>query len=227
MKRKFSVAMMTCIIFMASCFTAFAETLFFNERLAKAVSSAKLTDKSGRDITASFLSQDSGTGSIIGYVTLSVGAEEVEASSIAEIDFYGVELDKITLIDFDSFSNYFPGLKTLRLPLPVSCKGTFDLSSDSLSELDVSGSSSDFILNLYGLPKIKSVKASDCPELKAINLAKVDPADNSFATTAPTADGKVLTPVLSSLTDIDLSNCPNLSRVGFLLATTTGSSIGG
>lgn len=147
MKRKFSTAIMTGVIFMTSCFTVFAETLYLNENLAKAVSSARLTDKNGNVITTVY-SPDYGIDSITGCVTLSIGAEEVEASSVGEIDFNGAELDKITFTDLDSFGKYFPGLKKLKFPLPASYTGTFDLSSDSLSELDVSGSNADFILNL-------------------------------------------------------------------------------
>ena len=208
-----------------------AETLTLTEKLAKAVSSAEILNDSNNVITATLASTDNGSGDITYTVSLSANSVSVDAASAVSINFDGAELNGITSNDFVSFDKYFTGLQKIKLALPASFAGTFTLSLDKLAELDMSGSSADFSLSIYGFPKIETLKADNCPELKAVNMAIVVPVSNSSIAGmlggGGNKDSEVSTKPLSSLTDIDISNCPKLDRIGYILSSDSSSMFGG
>ena len=224
MKRIILLVLMAGILFVAS--HAFAGTLTLPEHLAKAIASADMHSSDGKTVTAT-LSQDTNAS---GDVTYTVSLD-VDASSVTKMNFDSADLSGITSADFVSFDTYFSGLESLRLELPASYSGTFGLSLGHLAELDMSGSKADFNLSVYGFPKLESLKADNCPELKAVNLAAVIPVKEGSSSMmmifgGGTQESTVATSPLSSLKHIDLSSCPALDRLGYVLSVDAGMFAG-
>ena len=149
---------LTAIFFIIlSCVSVYAADVNLSENLATVLPSAKINDSSGQVITA--------TNNGGGQVSLSANISEVYS-----IDFSDVNLSVITASsDFESF-DVFTSLNTLIIPLPENFSGDFVLSFDSLKELDLTGSTANFSLDVTSASKIVKLSAYECPNLNNINL---------------------------------------------------------
>ena len=214
--------------------TASAETVTFHENLALALQSADILGSDGSTITAEVTSSATESSDVV-TVSLTDGSDDVPASSVAVIDFG--KPDCITSADFESF-DVFTGLEELTIALPDTFSGEFLPSFDKLSLLDVSGSTADFILSLYKSVNVISVDAEGCTNLKAVNLALVQAetvSSDSSSSSSTSGLGmlggqtksELLSSPLTSLVNLNLSNCPQLDRIGYALSTGAGFSFPG
>ena len=226
--------MMSAILAGIPIFTASAETISLHENLALALQSADISDSDGTALTALIVSEDESSDVVS--VSLMRGEDEISADEAASINFDGANLDGLTSGDFESF-DVFTGLEELRIALPDSFSGEFLPSFDKLSVLDVSGSTADFILSLYKSVNVVSVDAGNCSHLKAVNLALVRSetvSSDSGSDTSGIASmfsgqtkSELLSSPLSSLASLNLSNNPELDRVGYAFDAGSSSMFGG
>ncbi len=218
--RRIILSLVLVILSGTLAFTASADDVTLSENLANALLSADVKTSEGSSVTVTLVSDDT--------VSLSVDSDDV-----ALIDFSEANLSGLTANDFASFDVSFTGLETLNIALPVSYEGEFALSLDKLKLLDVSGSTADFTLSVYDMPNIESLKADNCPNLKAVNLALVEPKSSSGGGLGGlfggggNSESKLITSPLNKLSSIELTNNPTLDRVGYLLSRDSGGGIGG
>ncbi len=206
-------------------FTASAENITLSAKLARAVQDSQLKDEDGNTITATLISPDTISLSMnapnAGAIHSGTYSLSITPANVASINFDTADLSGLTSFDFGSL-DMFTELKELKITLPASYSGDFAPSFDRLRGLDLSGSAANFTLSLYYVPRIVSVNASGCSNLKAVNLALVRSAAASTDLPAPNMSGvktvsKVIAAPLSSLETLDLSNTPKLNRAGYAL----------
>ena len=215
--RRVILSLVLVILSGTLAFTASADDVTLSENLANALLSADVKTSEGSSVTVTLVSEDT--------VSLSVDSDDV-----ALIDFSGANLSGLTANDFTSFDVSFRGLETLNISLPDSYEGEFALSLDKLKLLDVSGSTADFTLSVYDMPNIESLKADNCPNLKAVNLALVEPKSSSGGGLfggGGNSESKLITSPLNKLSSIELTNNPTLDRVGYLLSGDSGGGMFG
>lgn len=215
--RRVILSLVLVILSGTLAFTASADDVTLSENLANALLSADVKTSEGSSVTVTLVSDDT--------VSLSVDSDDV-----ALIDFSEANLSGLTANDFASFDVSFTGLETLNIALPVSYEGEFALSLGKLKLLDVSGSTADFTLSVYDMPNIESLKADNCPNLKAVNLALVEPKSSSGGGLfggGGNSESKLITSPLNKLSSIELTNNPTLDRVGYLLSRDSGGGMFG
>ncbi|MBQ9404852.1 MAG: hypothetical protein IJU15_07695 [Synergistaceae bacterium] len=217
-KRRFLWLLVFTISF--SCLsTAHAENVNIGTNFAEALADSKAVLKSGSKNVSVTLSDNDGNISL-----------SVNASDITLIDLFEVDLSKITLEDVTSFDKVFTGLEYLTMKLTntnLDSAVKFP-SCQKLKELDLSGSTGLRILDITDLTELTSLKAGDSG-LRALNLGTVTVSGGSMfgMLGGGNSDSDTVSKPLAALTDLDLSDCPNLDRVGYLISSDGGGMMPG
>ena len=219
---KFSVRNVFCLFMIALLLcslegTASADSTITlaTKALAKALVKATLRDAEGYAISADMNEEEVSFQDKDG--------NDIDVSAVALIDF--AEGDESEALDDYEISRFikrdidkFTGLKSLSLN-----------NCTDLTTLDLSGNETIEILDISNLAKLTTLTANNMPKLKAVGIARVNlESSSSLAdmlggmggsgnSESTPAIATLASEVLANLTEIDLSNNPKLSSVGYVL----------
>ena len=186
-----------------------------SENLANALGEAVLwnsegkvvsADVSGASVSFKIVSGDTETSVDVKYVALIEFSAGDSSKAVKDADFTKDDIAKFT------------GLKSLSLN-----------NCTELTTIDLSENSTIEILDISNLTNLKTVKANNMAALKAVGLARVELESTSSLADMLGGNGNTgSTPAIASLSsnilekliDLDLSDNPKLSGVGYVLTQT-------
>ena len=153
------------------------------------------------------------------------GDNELSVSDVALIEFAECDESKaLTDINKEDIAK-FTGLTSLSLN-----------NCTELTTLDLSGNETIEILDISNLGKLTTVTASSMKSLKAVGIARINLANSSSILDLLGGSGNTgeSTPaiaslssnILAALTELDLSNNPMLTSVGYVLTQEKSSGLG-
>ena len=209
-----------CFAFVPQAMADTADTGSANLAAVLANSNAKLQDASGNNIKAS----DSGNGII------DLGS--YAASDVSLIDLKDVDLKDLNSADVASLDTVFNNIKYLSMKLTGDAikEERIKFTAANLEQLILSESSALYILDITGLTKLNRVEANNCENLRAVNLGLVTVAGSSMMGMGGSSGEDTVSSPLAGLKYLDLSDNPNLDRVGYLISSSSsgiGSLFGG
>ena len=176
---------------------------------------AKLQDASGNNIKAS----DNGNGII------DLGS--YAASDVSLIDLTDVDLKDLNSADVASLDIVFNNIKYLSMKLTGDAikEERIKFTAANLEQLILSESSALYILDITGLTKLNRVEANNCENLRAVNLGLVTVAGSSMMVMGGGSGEDTVSSPLAGLKYLDLSDNPNLDRVGYLILSSSSSDM--
>ena len=221
MKRIFNfilaVSIITAFFVKVVVASADSEITLSSENIAKAFGEATIWDSDGNVINSNVDEKTVSFTMVSNDENVSVDVENVALIEFAA----GENSENITDTDFDDFIkndiSKFTGLKSFALNNCIN-----------LTTIDLSGNNTIEILDISNLTELKTVKASNMSSLKAVALARLDlestssladllgGGGNNNSESTP-AIATLSSNILEELTDLDLSNNPKLSGVGYVL----------
>ena len=210
------------VLLLCGCFAfvpqAMADTIDTGSANLVAVlanSNAKLQDASGNNIKAS----DSGNGII------DLGSYTV--SDVSVIDLKDVDLKALNSADVASLDTVFNNVKYLSMKLTGDAikDERIKFTAANLEQLILSESSALYILDITGLTKLNRVEANNCENLRAVNLGLVTVAGSSMMGMGGSSGEDTVSSPLAELKYLDLSDNPNLDRVGYLILSSSSSDM--